>query len=186
MTCHSKKVRKKRCKECNKLFTPYNSLQKVCSPGCAISYTKKKKANDIKLINGLIEDKKQQRKLQSHLNITKTLVHRYVRQRDYGKPCISCGTPYKDDFDAGHFYPAGKFTSLKFDLDNIHAQCIQCNRYKEGEFEMYSLKLPSRIGKQRYQELVKRADMSIKTVKKWNRDELKIIIKYVKEKIKNL
>ena len=51
---------------------------------------------------------------------------------------------------------------------------------------MYSLRLPNRIGVQRYQELVKRADMSIKTVKKWNRDELKIIIKDVKEKIKNL
>jgi len=182
----SAKVKQKRCKECNKLFTPFNSLQKVCDFKCAIVFSKKKKANDIKLIDGLIADKKQERKLQSHLNITKTLVHRYIRERDKGKPCISCGAPYKDDFDAGHFYPAGKFTALKFDTDNIHGQCIQCNRYKEGEFEMYSLSLPNRIGIQRYNELVKRADLSIKSVKKWNREELKEIIKDVKEKLKTL
>lgn len=189
MTCHSKKVKKKRCKECNKLFVPYRTTQTVCSPECAIKNGKAKelkRQEDSKHIDKLIKEKKESNRLSTYLSNTKNIVHKYIRLRDKGKHCISCGTPHKDDFDAGHFYPGGKFTALKFDLDNIHAQCIQCNRYKEGEFEMYSLRLPNRIGVQRYQELVKRADMSIKTVKKWNRDELKIIIKDVKEKIKNL
>jgi len=180
------KVKRKKCKECSKLFTPYNSLQIVCSPLCAISFTKKKKENDIKKIDTLILEKRQKQSLSRNLKNTVQIVHKYIRQRDIGKPCISCGCNYKDDFDAGHFYPAGKFTELKFDLDNIHGQCIQCNRFKEGEFEMYSLSLPNRIGIERYKELVKRAENSIKTFKKWNKEELKQIQNEVKKKIKKI
>lgn len=165
---------------------PYNSLQKVCSPGCAISYTKNKKESDKQLIDGLIKESKERKKIQSHLNIAKTFVHRYIRLRDYGKPCISCGCQYNESFDAGHFYPAGKFTELKFNLDNINCQCQKCNRYNEGEFEKYSLSLPNRIGIKRYNTLVSLAENSVKTIKKWTREELKEIITNVKEQIQKL
>jgi len=189
MDYHSKKVKKKRCKECNKLFVPFKTTQVVCDYKCAIAYAKtlkKQKKEDSKMIDKLIKEKKDRNKLSTYLENTKTIVHKYIRLRDEGKPCISCGTPYKKDFDAGHFYPAGKFTSLKFNFDNIHGQCIQCNRRNEGEFEMYSLSLPNRIGIESYQKLVKRAETSIKTIKKWSREELKQIQNEAKEKIKNI
>jgi hypothetical protein len=175
------KVKKKRCKECSNLFIPYNSLQIVCGVDCAIKYNKSKAKADKEKIDKLYKEKKERLSLATVLGYTKTRVHQYIRKRDEGKPCISCNAPYKSDFDAGHFYPAGKFTALKFDLNNIHGQCIQCNRYKEGNFEMYSLSLPNRIGIQAYQKLVKRAETSIKHVKKWNREELKQIQKHIKE-----
>ena len=175
------KVKKKRCKECSNLFVPYNSLQIVCGVDCAIKYNKKKAKADKEKIDRLYQEKKERLSLATVLGYTKTRVHQYIRKRDEGKPCISCGASYKEDFDAGHFYPAGKFTALKFDLNNIHGQCIQCNRYKEGNFEMYSLSLPNRIGIQAYQNLVKRAETSIKHVKKWTRTELKQIQKHIKE-----
>ena len=168
---------------------PYRTTQNVCDWKCAIEYAKtvkKQKADDSKLIDKLIKEKKDKNKLSTYLENTKTIVHKYIRLRDKGKPCISCGTPYKSDFDAGHFYSAGKFTALKFDLDNIHGQCIQCNRYKEGNELMYSLSLPKRIGIQSYQKLVKRAEMSIKTIKKWGRLELTKIQNDTKEKIKKI
>ena len=128
----------------------------------------------------------ERKNLSSHLAQTKKIVHEYIRKRDEGKPCISCNAPYNNTFDAGHFYPAGKFTALKFDLDNIHGQCQQCNRYNEGEFERYSLTLPNRIGHERYDNLVKRAKTNLKYTKKWTRTELKEIQKDVKLKLKRL
>jgi len=180
-------VKKKRCKECNKLFVPYRTTQTVCSTSCAIKNAKakeKKRQEDSEHIDKLIKEKKDRNKLSTYLENTKTIVHKYIRLRDKGKPCISCGAPYKSDFDAGHFYPAGKFTALKFNLNNIHGQCIQCNRYNEGNFEMYSLSLPNRIGDKEYQKLVKMAEKSIKDVKKWSREELKHIQNEAKRKIK--
>jgi len=174
------KAKRKRCKECSELFIPYNSLQKVCGVDCAIKYNKKKAKADKEKIDRLHQEKKERLSLATVLGYTKTRVHQYIRKRDEGKPCISCGTPYKEDFHAGHFYPAGKFTALKFDLNNIHGQCIQCNRFNEGNFEMYSLNLPNRIGIEEYQKLVKRAETSIKVPKKWTRTELKQIQKHIK------
>jgi len=175
------KPKRKRCKECNELFIPYNSLQKVCGVDCALKYNKKKVKADKAKIDKLHKENKERLSLATVLGYTKTRVHQYIRQRDEGKPCISCGAPYKKDFDAGHFYSAAKFTAIKFDLDNIHGQCIQCNRFNEGNFEMYSLRLPNRIGVQAYENLVKRAETSIKFVKKWTRTELKQIQKQIRE-----
>ena len=58
-------------------------------------------------------EKKQLTRLKMLLNATKTKVHAFVRNRDKGLNCISCNTPYSDDFQAGHFYPAGSFETLK-------------------------------------------------------------------------
>jgi hypothetical protein len=180
------KIRKKRCKMCNKLFAPFNSLQKVCSVGCAIELTNKTKAENDATIEILVKKKKERIALGTLMGYTKTKVHKYVRERDKGKRCISCGCTYSEDFDAGHFYPSSQFSAIKFDLDNIHGQCIQCNRYKEGNFENYSLNLPNRIGIDNYNKLVKRAKNSKKVVKKWNREELKAIQREINIKMKQL
>ena len=185
MTYHSKPKRK-RCKECNKLFVPFNSTQKVCNYKCAIALNYKVKKQNKENLNNLIAEDKAKKSLSKHIKNTVQIVHRYIRERDKGKPCISCGAPYKDDFDAGHFFPAGKFTALKFDYDNINGQCIQCNRFNEGNFELYSLSLPNRIGMEKYQELIKRAKTTVKTAKKWTRDELNKIKADAKAKIKKI
>ena len=180
------KIRKKRCKQCNIQFTPFNSLKKVCSVGCAIELTKQIKKENDATIDLLVKKKKERVVLGTILGYTKTRVHQYIRLRDKYKPCISCGAEWKEDFDAGHFYSAGKFASLKFDTDNIHGQCIQCNRFNEGNFENYSLNLPNRIGVANYNKLVKRAKNSIKTIKKYNIEELKEIQNEIKRKTKFL
>ena len=179
-----KKPRKKRCKVCNESFTPYLSTQVVCSTKCAQMYAKKKVEKDKKLIEDRIKEKKEKQSLSYYLTNTKNLVHKYIRERDKGKNCISCGAQWSKDFQAGHFYPAGKFTSIKFDLDNIHGQCPQCNLYKEGNFDNYSLNLPNRIGEDRYKSLVKKAELDKKFNKKWTRTELNDIRNQVKIKLK--
>lgn len=124
---------------------------------------------------------KEKSKLKLALNNLKTIIHAKVRERDKGLNCISCGCSWNADFQAGHFYPANSFHTLKFHLDNINGQCVQCNIHFEGNFENYSLNLPKRIGLERYENLVKLAEIDKQFEKIWNVDNLKEIRNQIKE-----
>ena len=87
------------------------------------------------------------------------LVNAYVRKRDAINPngdfiCISCKKlKPKDQCNAGHFYNRGNFGSVRFDLDNIHSQCIQCNYHQHGNLLPYRENLIKKIGLERFQNL---------------------------------
>jgi len=127
-----------------------------------------------------LEDKERTALKKAH-NTTKTVVHAYVRARDEGKPCISCNNEWKPNFQAGHFYAAGSYETLKYHLHNISGQCEQCNLRKEGNFAGYSLNLPSRIGLENYNELVRLAGIDKQRSKVWNLDNLKEVRNKIKE-----
>jgi hypothetical protein len=115
------------------------------------------------------------------LLVTKTLVHAYVRKRDEGKPCISCGCQWNSEFQAGHYYPAGSFETLRFNLDNIHSQCVKDNLYNNGAFENYTLNLPKRISIDSFNNLVKLAEVDKQFSKVWNLQNLKEIRENIKK-----
>lgn len=137
-----------------------------------------------KELHKAMTEKKERQSLTSLLNSTKTICHEYIRKRDIGKPCISCGSPYSGQEDAGHFYSGGKFSSIKFDEDNIHSQCIQCNRFKEGMHEDYRLGLINRFGKEFVDKLDQKAEQYKQSNFKWNRQMLIEIKEYYKQKLK--
>lgn len=130
------------------------------------------------------KENKEKKGIAGALLVTKTLVHAYVRKRDQNKPCISCGCQWNDKFQAGHYYPGGSFETLKFNLDNINGQCEQCNLFKEGNFENYTLNLPKRIGKIRFDNLVKLAEIDKQFSKVWNLENLKEIRDKIKKENK--
>jgi hypothetical protein len=117
---------------------------------------------------------------------TKMQVHAFVHQRDKGKECVSCGKPYEISFEAGHHYSAYSYLTLKFNLDNIHGQCKYCNRYLESNFDNYALRLPKRIGQERYNELVRLAGIDKQFEKVWNLENLKEIRDNIKQLKKEL
>jgi hypothetical protein len=131
-------------------------------------------------------EKKERDNLSRHLADTQSIVNKYVRLRDQGKPCISSGIAWIKDFDAGHCFSVKQFSALRFDLDNIHGQSINSNRFKEGDEVNYLLNIPNRIGEERTKALIKRAELSKKYVKKWTRHELKEIQNQIKQLIKEL
>jgi len=144
--------------------------------------SKRQKANkDFQIVERKYNDDK---KLTAALLNTKTQVHAYVRERDKGKPCISCNKPYQSDFEAGHHYSANSFLTLKFNLDNIFGQCLYCNRHLESNFDNYALNLPKRIGQERYNKLVELAGIDKQFQKVWNLENLKEIRNEIK-KLKN-
>lgn len=60
-------------------------------------------------------------------------VNTIVRLIDKGTQCISTLKPLNEKYDAGHFYSVGSNPSLRFNLDNIHAQSVYANQYLSGD-----------------------------------------------------
>lgn len=83
--------------------------------------------------------------------------NKFVRVRDQGKPCISCGTIPQQKFggniDAGHYRSRGAASHLRFNLYNCHAQCVKCNRNLSGNVVEYRIRLIQKIGLERVEQL---------------------------------
>jgi hypothetical protein len=91
-------------------------------------------------------------------------VNKYIRARDFNKPCISCGNLPEQKLggtmDAGHYRSRGAAGHLRFNLLNIHAQCVKCNRYGSGNVIDYRLSLINKIGLDNVEKL--ESDQTIK------------------------
>lgn len=123
------------------------------------------------------EMKKELMTLSDYTNALQVVFNKWIRKRDEGKPCISCGTLIGKR-DAGHFYSVGNYPSVRFDEDNVHSQCVHCNQYRGGNIHEYKRWLTLRIGQERIDALEKRAHES----RKYSIPEIKEMI----EKYKNL
>jgi len=77
-------------------------------------------------------------------------VNKYVRLRDKGKPCISCGK--LDDGThqrhASHYRSTAACSSLRFNTKNIYASCQQCNTTKSGNLIEYRISLIKNHGEE--------------------------------------
>jgi hypothetical protein len=100
------------------------------------------------------------------------IFNRYIRTRDEGLPCISCGS--NNGNQAGHYFSVKGFSALRFNEFNVHLQCPACNMYKYGNLAMYRIGLVDRIGHKAILELENEAIN--KRIKKWDRTELNDII----------
>ena len=88
----------------------------------------------------------------------------------------------KERFDAGHFFSVGAYPNIRFNEDNIHGQCVFCNQHQHGATNEYAIRLPYRIGQERYDKLL----ISRNESNKLTTEEIKEKIKYYKDKTKTL
>lgn len=153
-------LKPKKCRSCGVVFEPVRSMQKVCSPACAIALNDKakaKKAAQAKRVERAdirvrLEKAKtrgtHQRELQAAFNA-------WIRQRDAGQPCISCGRSanWQGQWDAGHYRSVGSEPSLRFEADNVHRQCLPCNTHLSGNLIPYRINLIKKIGIERVEWL---------------------------------
>lgn len=93
--------------------------------------------------------------LNDYASEAQAAVNSYIRVRDHNKPCISCGCNSVSVFggyrgaggwDAGHYRSRGAANHLRFNLLNIHKQCVKCNRDRSGNVVDYRIRLIKRIG----------------------------------------
>ena len=151
------KPKNKQCTECPVHFEPVNSLQKVCSPGCAYNRVKrinKRKASasinkQRKADKTALRARKQALKSKSdYLKDLQAVVNKYVRLCDRGKPCCSCDKPDDGTHQrhASHYRSTAACGALRFNLKNIHTSCQQCNTTKSGNILEYRIRLVKRFG----------------------------------------
>jgi len=112
------------------------------------------------------------------------LCNEYIRLRDEGQPCISCGQI--KPLQAGHFFAVKGYDSLRFNEDNVHGECASCNCFNESHLIGYYDNLLIKIGVERMGKLKMLAEDYKQNGYKWSRTELLEKIEYFKEKIKEL
>lgn len=170
-----------RCRNCKEKFEATHFNQKYClDPECVKEWVKVESAKQWKQKKKKL--KKELLSVQDWTKIAQQTFNQYIRLRDEGKPCISCGNENPKKINAGHFFSSGGHKAVTFDEDNVHLQCEYCNTYLSGNLINYREELIKRIGEERYESLSTKANDTAKhTV-----EDLKKIIKDYKEKIKKL
>jgi len=85
----------------------------------------------------------------------------FIRQRDADQngliKCYCGRLVHWKDADASHFV-SRQYLQKRFDEKNVHASCRKCNRFLEGNKEMYSLFLIKKFGPTIFEELNKDKD----------------------------
>jgi hypothetical protein len=170
----------KKCKICKTPFTPiYSTTQNTCSVQCAVKLAEDKKAKDWKVKKTKL--KEDLITVQDYMKIAQQTFNQYIRLRDKGKNCISCGLKPKKE-NAGHFYSAGTHTAVRFDERNVFLQCEHCNSYLSGNLLNYRENLLVNLGIEEFERLSADAMQT----RKYTREELKEVINNYKLKIKLL
>lgn len=178
-----------KCAVCKGEYMRLRPLMKVCGPSCAITHAKaqserkqaKEQAAERKVIReklAAMETKpKLTRKAQAAFNT-------YIRARDAGKPCISCGRPLSTEpnsYDAGHYRSVGSAPHMRFVETNCWAQCRHCNNYLSGNVVEYRKGLIERVGLAEVERLE-----SDQTVRKYTREALIEIARHYRAEARRL
>lgn len=144
----AKGPRKRKCACCRVSFVPMTPMGRACSIKCAISIAtearKKQERKDDKLRRQALNTR------QDWLREAQAAWNRYVRLRDAGKPCCSCGAmpeqKYGGTMDCSHYRSRGSAPHLKFHLHNAASACVKCNRFLGGNIAALRAGLIDRIG----------------------------------------
>lgn len=181
-------MKPKKCKACKGEFQPFLSMQKACSPMCAISIAKteeaKKERADTRARKLALKTKSQ------WLIDAQKVFNKYIRARDKKQACISCGINSADNsftggkYDTGHFFSVGAHPAMRFDERNAHKQCVKCNRNLSGNIHNYRINLIEKMGRKAFHEFEAQAYQA--KPKKYSIDDLKELIKYYRQKIKDI
>ena len=169
-----------KCKNCKQKFEPIRFNMKYCTETeCLRAFSEEIKAKTWKATQTRM--KNDLKTTQDWLKEAQTIFNHFIRLRDNGLWCISCGLPPKKK-NAGHYFSSGGHSNVRFDEDNVHLQCEACNTYLSGNLLNYQIGIQKRIGAQKLLELQERAH----TEKRWSVDELKEIIRIYKNKVNQL
>lgn len=155
---------KRKCKSCGEHIRDYVVVNNsaFCSVESAVkyAYANKHKGKEIKAKEQRKKDVIRKEKLKTvgdYVKEAQVAVNKYIRARDRDKPCVSCGSMPDDKlggaFDAGHYRSRGSASHLRFNLLNIHKQCVKCNRFKSGNAVDYRIELIRRIGLENVEKL---------------------------------
>ena len=116
------------------------------------------------------------------LKQAQTWFNKFIRLRDKGRPCPSCGRHHLGQIHAGHFLSVGSSPGLRFNQFNCWAQCSACNNHLSGNAINYRIGLVDRIGADRVEWLEQQRDQP----KKWLIQDIKAIKYYYRMMCKRM
>ncbi|MBQ0955963.1 recombination protein NinG [Serratia symbiotica] len=182
----AKSLKPKKCRLCKSSFTPHNTLQIVCNPTCAIQYAKQQSERRKKQSEASARREWQRRKadakpLSHWIALTQRVFNDYIRARDEGCGCISCGSTTATEYHAGHYRTTAAAGHLRFNEDNCSLQCAACNVHHSGAITQYRINLISKIGLERVMALE-----NDNNPHRYTRDELDAIRARYRAKLKAL
>jgi len=120
----------------------------------------------------------ERKKLEKQLD---NIVSLYVRERD-GYKCVICKkTRYMTTIQAGHLI-SRVCRSVRWDLQNIFAQCDGCNKSHEYYPEFFTQWYINTFGAEQYDRLVYKGHKSAK----FSISDLKLMLQDFKNKLKEL
>lgn len=151
-----------KCKVCKSLILPPSRPTAiVCSGECAASLAlserlKTEKHQAVKAAKLAAADRRDTRakldKLKSRAQWAKeaqTSFNAWVRARDAGMPCISCGRHHQGQNHAGHYLSVGARPELRYEPLNVWLQCAPCNTHLSGNAVLYRQALLVKIGQEK-------------------------------------
>lgn len=160
--------RTKKCKVCPNRFVPDRLFQTWCSPDCAVVIAKKVRAKEKK---AELKQRREAAKTRGDwLKDAQEEFNWWIRERDYGQPCISCGRSTGCKVNAGHYRSVGAQPTLRFHPDNVHLQCEHCNTYLSSNAIEYRIRLVQKIGIEKVEWLEQEHEPA-----KWTVEEIKEI-----------
>ena len=158
-------MRTRRCALC-RAKTPekdaiHSKLKSFCSMEHLIEFSRSAQAQQFVKKVRAKETREKREKLRTRsewLRLAQKAFNEYIRVRDRGKPCVSCGasqgvTVRGGDFDAGHYRSRGSSPHLAFHIHNCHSQCVKCNRHLSGNIVEHRKELVIRIGIEKLEKL---------------------------------
>jgi len=182
----SEKLKKCAVQSCRTPFVPRESFQTWCGPDCALALLAAKEAKKRVAIEKIerraIKAAKERIKSRAdYLKDAQQAFNAWVRERDAGLPCISCGRHHDGQYHAGHYRTVGGNPALRFEPLNCWKQCAPCNNHKSGDIVNYRLELVRRIGADRVEWLEGKHD-----AKRYTIDELKTLIADYRARLREL
>ena len=176
-------LKRKKCKaeNCNNFYDQFRSTQSACSVDCALEIAKAKTVKQYKLETYTLKRDFRANDRAHQLKLTQAEFNKFIRLRDEGKPCISCGRHHPGQNHAGHYLSVGAHPELRFEESNVHLQCAPCNNHLSGNIIEYRKGLLNRIGPFQLEWLEgphKAANYTLEDIKKIRAES--------KAKIKNL
>lgn len=169
----------KTCRVCKSEFDERTTTQRVCSMQCAVALNRQKREREYRRETKAL--KQQIKPRSAWIKETQAAFNRFIRSRDAGQPCISCGGNTKANTDAGHYRPTSAQPALRFNEFNVNLQCRKCNTFLSGNLTGYRPGLIAKIGV----ELVEWLDQDHPPAK-FSIDDLKFLKAHYAEQTKQL
>lgn len=184
-------MKRKKCKNCSKMFQPERQLQSCCSFECSIEWAKKPKVQKQYILEKQKTAKKEFKSNDKStlLKLAQITFNKFIRLRDAGNKCISCDytwgeSGHQRQQHASHYISTSKSRLLRFNEDNVHLSCQICNTHLSGNLAEYRIRLIDKIGLDKVEELERMAGDSKPC--KYDAEDYKKIIETYKKKIKEI